>query len=737
MGREMLSSKVLVVEEEARIRPIGTGPTAVTGFVGITERGPVGVATLCTSPDEYEEVFGGFTRESDVALAARGYFENGGTRLWVVRTCHYADPLDASSAMARAASGSLVTPGAPTPAIVESTLNAPYDLDNGERLALLVEGVEVAAEIAAGRAVLHSAEGPFALSDGMALDLDVDGDTQRVIIAAEEFVDVAAATAEEVAALLNAELSGARARAVGTRVVIETDAAGAAVRLSAASGTAVEPLGLPSGAAAGTGNVARAGRVGVEELVALLAPASPWLVARASDDARLVLATVARGAAASIDVRPGTATGFGFGLGRTAGSDAGTTPTGVLEARERGTFGNRLRVEVRPSSSRAPGAFDLVVVEGTRVREVFRNLSLTGTEPRFVESIVNDPRTGSRWIRLSLTRPIVMATLDAQAATLSGGDDGLTDLDDNDFVGSDAAGTGLRALDRVLDLSILAVPGRATPTVHAAMVQYAEVERDGLVFPVLDPPAGMSAQEIVDYVERDAGLEGLSEHGAIYWPRVRIPNPSRAVFGSDVSVVAPPSGIIAGVYARTDAARAGGIYDAPAGIELGRMMGVLGFETEECLEERKRDLVFPHRINPLTTAPGRPRYIDGARVLKSDGNFPFVSSRRGVSYIERALKNSLDWVRHRNPTDSLLSRVDGTVRTFLLEQTGLDAFASRDPDLAYRLEIQQSLISVAGGVSSRVLVRVGLAMSVPGEFVVISVSQDTRAMEASIRDSAG
>jgi hypothetical protein len=67
----------------------------------------------------------------------------------------------------------------------------------------------------------------------------------------------------------------------------------------------------------------------------------------------------------------------------------------------------------------------------------------------------------------------------------------------------------------------------------------------------------------------------------------------------------------------------------------------------------------------------------------------------------------------------------------------LDAFASRDPDLAYQLEISQSLISVPGGVSSRVLVRVGLAMSVPGEFVVISVSQDTRAMEASIRDSAG
>jgi hypothetical protein len=36
------------------------------------------------------------------------------------------------------------------------------------------------------------------------------------------------------------------------------------------------------------------------------------------------------------------------------------------------------------------------------------------------------------------------------------------------------------------------------------------------------------------------------------------------------------------------------------------------------LEERKRDLVYPKRINPLTTGPGLPRYIDGSRTLKPD-----------------------------------------------------------------------------------------------------------------------
>src|SRR5690606_26333716 len=166
------------------------------------------------------------------------------------------------------------------------------------------------------------------------------------------------------------------------------------------------------------------------------------------------------------------------------------------------------------------------------------------------------------------------------------------------------------------ELSVLLVPGRATPAVHQAMVTYAEVERGGTVFAVLDPPASQSATDIVTYVTTTAALEGATEFGAIYWPRVKVLNPAKSVFGSSEQLVVPPSGIIAGVFSRTDSAHPGGVYDPPAGIEAGRMFGVLGFETDEVLEENKRDLVYPHRINPLTTGPGLPRYIDGSRTLK-------------------------------------------------------------------------------------------------------------------------
>ena len=103
MGAQLLASKVVIVEEEPRLRNVPSLPTAVLGAVGITERGPVGQAVLVTSFEEFVETFGGFTPNSDLALAASAFFENGGQLLWVIRTVHYTDPTTPTSKTSAAA----------------------------------------------------------------------------------------------------------------------------------------------------------------------------------------------------------------------------------------------------------------------------------------------------------------------------------------------------------------------------------------------------------------------------------------------------------------------------------------------------------------------------------------------------------------------------------------------------------------------------------------------------------
>jgi len=264
------------------------------------------------------------------------------------------------------------------------------------------------------------------------------------------------------------------------------------------------------------------------------------------------------------------------------------------------------------------------------------------------------------------------------------------------------------------------------------MVQYAEVARDGTVFAILDPPEQQSATDIVEYASSTAALEGLSEFAALYWPRVSVLNPAKSVFGSDAQVVVPPSGIIAGVFSRIDSSRPGGVYDAPAGIEAGRLFGVLGFETDEVLEERKRDLVYPHRINPLTTGPGLPRFIDGSRTLKGDGNFPYVGERRGVIFISRSLKQGLEFARHKANTESLRAQVRRTITAFLLTQMNNGAFRTRDPATAFFVDVSDALNTPTVIFAGKLLARVGLATNKPAEFIVISISQDTRALEAEL-----
>jgi len=279
---------------------------------------------------------------------------------------------------------------------------------------------------------------------------------------------------------------------------------------------------------------------------------------------------------------------------------------------------------------------------------------------------------------------------------------------------------------------MLLVPGRATSAVHNAMVAYCEVDRDGTVFAILDPPANQSTTGIVDYVQNTAALIELTEFAAIYWPRVLVLNPAKSVFGPADKIPVLPSGILAGVYARTDSARLGGVYDPPAGIDKGRMFGVLGFETDEILEEAKRDLVYPKRINPLTTGPGLPRYIDGSRTLKGSSNFPYVAERRGVIFIKRSLKQGLQFARHKNNTEGLRAQVRRTITAFLLTQMNNGAFRSREPFKAFFVDVSETLNTPSVIFAGKLIARVGLATNKPAEFIVLRISQDTRALEAEL-----
>jgi hypothetical protein len=744
MSSQLLASKIVIVEEEPRVRNVAAVPTAVLGLVGVTERGPVGAATLVTSFEEYLGVFGTYTANGDVAQAVDGYFTNGGSTAYVTRTVHYTDvtsPVTKTSAKAQV--NLQTATAAPTGGTVLGSVVGPFPLVHGDTLEVDTDAIApTTATISAVAAARESAAETFALANLDVLLVAINGGSvQSIQFLTSEFVSIAAATAEEVAAVINAKIVGAQATVTsgGTKVTITTDRKGTGASINISGGTANVALAFPTGNLAGTGNVSDVTVVTVAEIKTIVEAAVAGVTV-SNDGGAVRITRNTTGAGATVQVTAASTADDELGLDNAvhAGSAGAPANTLQVDGKYDGTYAHVVKIRVDPATSGVAAEFNLVVLNNGLIVETFPNVTMDDAALNYVETVVNHVTAGSALIAvtdLDVAAPTTSAAdqrpAEVTSAFMSGGNDGLVGLTDTDFTGasSNDGKTGMRCLDIVQDLSLLAVPGRATSAVQNAMITYCEVTRDKQVFAVLDPPANQNTSQIITYFETTAGVLGLSEFGAAYWPRVKVLNPNKSVFGTAADITVPPSGHIAGVYARTDASRPGGVYVPPAGIENGILFGVIGFETDEVLEEAKRDLVFPKRINPLTVLRGSPRHIDGARTLKGNGNFPTVGERRGAIFIEQSIKGGLQFARHQNNNENLRSVVARTVQEFLLQQMRDGAFRTNDPATAFFQDFGDALNPVSVQFAGQLIGRIGIATNKPAEFIILRFSQDTRALE--------
>lgn len=739
MSNELLASKVIINEEEPRIRSVPALPTAVLAALGVTERGPF-EPTRVTSFEQYVRLFGGFTADSDVALAAQGFFENGGQFLVVKRIVHLTDVADESTRTSAAATLTLETAAtAATNGTVLADNSAPFDLEPNDTLQFSIDGgaTQTATFAAAAETLVSANTDPFALVDGQTLEIDIDGGaTQTITFLTGSFVDIANATAEEVAAVINAGLVGASVVANAGAVEITSDTRGTASSVDVTGGTAAAAFAFPA-SVGGTGDVADIDAVSYAEIAAVVEADVVGVTVSDAGGGRPRFTTDTAGALGSVQVLAASSADDELGLDNAVhtGTSGAAVDTLEVNGKTDGSYANTLSIQISAATSGDADEFNLTVIDDGVVVEVFPNLSMNPTDSNYVETVVNqDAPNGSELISvvdLLASAPPTNLPAVATSGPLTGGDDGIAGLVDADYIGSAVGKTGLRALDLRDDITLLAVPGQATSAIHNAMISYIEIARGGSMFALFDPPADATADDIITYVETTANILESTEHAAIYWPRIEMINPSPAVFGDVDRVTAPPSGHVAGVMARTDASRTGGIYQPPAGVERGLLRGVLGFEggaAAQVLDETQRDLVYPKRINPLTSATGQPPFIDGTKTLRSGGNFPTVAERRGVTYIEQTIKRLLQYARHSNNTEELRESVTRTVTAFLTQQMKDGAFRTKDPATAFTVDFGKGLNPLEAVLQGKLTGRIGLATNRPVDFVILKFAQDVRAL---------
>jgi len=709
-------------------RNVNTVPTAKAAVTGITERGPWTKQTI-TSPEEYSEVYGGLLSNSaaEIPQNIKQFFDNGGTQLVIQRICHYTDLTDPDSYTAVKGSVMLQNAGtAATAASITSTGTQNFELVPGDDLDITDDiGGLVTVTIDAAPAEEEDAVSyPIgALSGGETLTVKIDRGTVQTVTAAG-----GETTADDIAALINGQLSGSKTYVNGGQVRIESDRSGTGSYVEITGGTLNAILLFPTSEVQGTGDVSDITAVtGAELKTVIEADCTPNIAVTVNADDTITIATATTGSSRSLTIGGSARTKIGLATGPVSGTDDSPEDTLEVEGKTEGAYANSLSIMITAASNGDSDFFNLYVYKGGVAQESWENLIMTTTHARYVEAIINNTTTGSNLIAVT-DQLLGYAAADAKPDTgtfgpMTSGDDGLSGLVDADFIGQEAGLTGLYAFDSDLDIRLVGIPGRSSATVHSALNSYV-LHRDKAVYAVHPTPklADVASATAMETFAK-ANLEGTTEFGCCAWPRIAIANPSTTIFGSGDTIYVESSLSKMGAFARNDHHHPDGVFTSTAGVEEGIIVGCLGVESDEILDPGKRDLIMDVNIEPVMKIEGYNWHWDGGRNLKNDGDWPRQWHARGVIYIVQSLKNSSTWIRHKKNTEKARGDWEDQGTDFL-STLPEEAF---DPDRLTFFEVSDALNKPA--IKAQMLVRgkLGLGFSDDAEYAEIIVTRTVAA----------
>jgi phage tail sheath protein FI len=755
---EYLSPGVYVEEVDAGPRPIAGVSTSTVGMVGVTQRGPTtGKPKLVTNFLEFQTTFGGFLPEPDPAirdawaenpaeggrwwlfpLAVKGFFDNGGQRLYVKRVA--SGDAQAATGTLRQGRVSLVTQDAAAGA---TTLQVNH-----------LVGFTGVDQIGIFRGDTGTAIGTATITGYNAATGRVQlsaGPTEQVKAPRGDYIQVGERVAVD-SLRFAASGPGSWGRTIQVRIQPSVSATlpvlpdleqGELIMTQVAEDAPVDNPTLQVNAVPG-----------------LDALTPPFQVLINNRRFQVVGATAANGRL-ELTLPDGTRhalwrSGLAVRVVRSAlGADAGPQDSltlrvggsnrlyeGAVAQLDTGTRLTDLRVQ---SVTGEVVVFEPFGRNGALPEEIFENDRLSLVEAT-VDTRFTDPGGGSvtetfRNLRLTGEAPgSVVGTLAGRsrlvrATTLDGididphnfpvpesgtwltladdGSDAFEGLDVGDFVGTDGGSgkrTGIVALEDIDEIAVCAVPGVWAGTVESALVTHCEQLKDR--FAILDPQDDLDIEGIQAFREPFD-----TKYAALYYPWLVVNDPSTGQF-----VEVPPSGHIAGIYARTDTER--GVHKAPANAVIRGIRLADGIAQD--VTKRHQDLLNPRGINALRFFPGLGQRVWGARTLSSDTSWKYINVRRLFLFLEESIDEGTQWVVFEPNDEPLWALVRQTVSNFLTTVWRTGALAGTTADEAFFVHCDRSTMTDDDIANGRLICVIGVAPVFPAEFVIFRIQQKTR-----------
>jgi len=276
--------------------------------------------------------------------------------------------------------------------------------------------------------------------------------------------------------------------------------------------------------------------------------------------------------------------------------------------------------------------------------------------------------------------------------------------------GPDPLTAALAELASIDEIALVAAPMFGVPNERALVVQNALLDHCAAAqdrFAILDGPLDVEGPITSNAVLRCA----RSDYGALYFPWIDVTGGGGH---------APPSGHVAGVFARVDAER--GVHKAPANEALRGAYGV-----RYRVGKAVHDELNPAGVNVLRPF-GNTVKVWGARTLADPQSaqqkeFTYINVRRLFCFLRESIEEGTGWVVFEPNTPDLWARITRNVRAFLTRAWESGALFGKTPEEAFTVKCDADNNPPEIRALGQVVTEIGVAVTRPAEFVVFRLSQ--------------
>jgi uncharacterized protein len=262
--------------------------------------------------------------------------------------------------------------------------------------------------------------------------------------------------------------------------------------------------------------------------------------------------------------------------------------------------------------------------------------------------------------------------------------------------------TGLLGFEQVDEISIVCAPSHhAVPQLTTELITHCTQMGDR--FAVLHSNPSSDINNIRPPQD--------TTYAAFYFPWIKVFNP---LIHQDSLI--PPSGHIAGIYAKTDIER--GVFKAPAN-EIVNGATALEFQ----ITKREQDGLNPRGVNCIRVFPARGIRVWGARTASTNSLWKYINVRRLFLFLGKSIEEGTQWVVFEPNDEKLWARVKQTITQFLTTQWRNGALMGTKPDEAFFVKVDRTTMTQDDIDNGRLICIIGVAPVKPAEFVIFRIAQ--------------